>query len=147
MKSIFSLAVVASLLFLSSCCGCRGAATENPHTHITEYQWKLYELGGTKAFADTNSDFYDLTFDDKEQQIVGQAACNRYFMPYSTFGKKQLEIGQGGLTRALCADSENEQRFIEILSSVDSYTVDGDMLLLQRDGEVVAIFQAAEKIK
>lgn len=146
MKRVFNIIAAISMVALVGCCGCRAAKSQNPYT-LTDYKWKLYELNGGVKFADTEHEQYNIIFNQEDGQVQGQAACNSFFMPYATSEVRKLKLSEGGLTRALCQDSRAEQIYIQTLSTVDSYTIDGDMLMLQKDGEVVAIFTAAEKIK
>ena len=53
-----------------------------------------------------------------------------------------LEMSQMGSTRMMCPNQEDEDKFFDMLSQVDSYTIDGDNLMLQRGGDVVAVFEA-----
>ena len=133
--------VMAGMIFLSSCCGCRGAKSTNPH-FLTGNSWKLVELYGVQEIAVDNNELFTITFEPAEHKVSGVAACNRYFGTYSEADVRKLTLGQMGTTRMMCRNMQQESEFLKMLGEVDSYTIDGDMLILQKDGEVISIFQA-----
>jgi len=58
-------------------------------------------------------------------------------------GKTQMEVAQEiASTRAFCPDQAQEDRFIKELDRIDSYRIDGDLLMLMRDGELLMVMQA-----
>ncbi len=146
MRTISTSIFAVILLTLTACCGCNGAKSTNPHT-LTGYEWKLYEVAGKRDFAKSESEYYNAVFDKTEGVIRGRAACNSYTIPYTEQDVRKLQLSEGAVTMAMCPDGANEHLYMQTLRSADSYTIDGNMLMLQKGGEVVAIFEAGSKIQ
>ena len=143
MKKLIRCSLIVSMVgLLTACCGCRGAKSKNPH-FLTTDRWLMTEMHG-KAVERTeeNAESFTIIFDEKEQKVSGVAGCNNFFGPYEETPVRKIKIGPLGATRMMCPDMAMETDFMRMLGETDSYTVDGDMLMLQRDGEVIAIFQA-----
>lgn len=145
MKKLTFLPLVALLFFVvTSCCGCRGAKSKNPYS-LTSSQWQLVEMQGKKIEAVDNT--YTINFDEKENRSYGQGDCNSYFFGYSEESVRKLKFTDGGSTRMFCPNQSQEDKYIQLFQNIDSYTVDGDMLMLQEKGEVVMIFKVkGEKV-
>ncbi|MFI3321378.1 MAG: META domain-containing protein [Rikenellaceae bacterium] len=140
MRKLFILPLMAMLIFaITSCCGCRGAKSNNPYS-LTSSQWQLVEMQGKKIEAVDNN--YTINFDNKENRSYGQGDCNNYFFSYSEESVRKLKFEDGGSTRMFCPNQSQEDTYIQLFKNIDSYTVDGDMLMLQEKGEVVMIFVA-----
>lgn len=139
-KSIIATGAAALLFFIGACCGCHSSKT--PAHTLTSDSWKLVELGGGEKPASSGDDSYTITFDAGENRVFGCGDCNRYFGGYKEVGNRGIEMSQMGTTRMMCPDQENEDKFFDMLSQVDSYTIDGDNLMLQKGGDVIAVFEA-----
>lgn len=141
MKKSIIVAGAASLLFwVGSCCGCRSSKT--PAHTLTSDSWRLVELGGGERLSSSDDDSYTITFDAAESRLFGRGDCNRYFGGYKEMGTRTLEMSHMGSTRMMCPNQEDEDKFLQMLSKADSYTIDGDNLMLQNGGEVIAVFEA-----
>lgn len=141
-KIILSVLALSLISVLSSCCGCKGAKSKNPH-FLTSDKWSLVEMNG-KVVADEHREpeSYTLTFDAKESKIYGVAGCNNFFSTYKENDTRKLTVNDIGSTRKMCPNQTLENEFLSTIKKADSYTIDLDMLMLQKDGEVIAIFQA-----
>lgn len=68
-----------------------------------------------------------------EGQISGSAGCNRYFAGYTRAGQK-LTFSPPGATKMMCATPEGlmmqEQRFLSTLEAVQTFSITGDLLLM-----------------
>lgn len=145
MKKALTLSLIAALVaVLTSCCGCKGAKSKNPH-FLNSHSWQVVEMDKQKI--STEEDSFTLTFDDKEHRIFGRGDCNRFFSGYTEQPTRKLEFSAMGSTKMFCPNQTTEDKFFSTLSAIDSYTIDGDMLMLQKNGEVVMIFQAIPLIK
>ncbi len=139
-KSIIATGAAALLFFVGACCGCRSSKT--PAHTLTSDSWQLVELGGGEKLASTDDDSYTITFDAAENRLFGCGDCNRYFGTYKEVDTRVLEMSPMGSTRMMCPNQTDEDKFFKMLSQVDSYTIDGDNLMLQKGGEVIAVFEA-----
>lgn len=75
-----------------------------------------------------------LTLDPVQQQLIGQAQCNR-LMGQFTLAGDQIGFGQVASTRRACIpDDGSEERFMQALSQVKRYRIERNELLLFGDG-------------
>ena len=132
---ICSLAVV-SLLF-SACCYCRQAALLAAPIHGTE--WTLIEYR-TQPFE--AGDGYRLVFNTQDSTASGRGDCNSFMSRYSLDGNKRLKINHIAITRAMCANDKMERDYLNMLEQADGYSIDGKLLMLLHEGELISVFDA-----
>lgn len=144
-KGIVAAGAAAFLLMLGSCCGCGKGKSLN-HSLVSD-TWKLVELNNGEKLTATNDDSYTITFDATEGRVFGRGDCNRYFGQYKEVETRRLEFSGMGSTRMMCPNQQDEDKFMQIINQADSYTLDGDNLMLQNDGKVIAIFEAIPVVK
>lgn len=137
MNRTILLILVITVGLLSSCCGCRSAKSNNPY-NLFSNGWKLVEMNREKVASEGNA--YSLTFTESDKSVKGVGDCNNFFSDFTLIGVNGLTIDGGGSTRMFCPNQTQEDEYLKTLNSVDSYSVDGDTLLLIKDGEVVLIF-------
>lgn len=88
-------------------------------------EWQVESLGNTD-FTD-----YEVTLrfmqDDEQAQVVGRAACNRYFGSYELTGEG-LRVGQLAGTKMACSEASMrvEYQFLNALSKVNSFHAERD---------------------
>lgn len=137
MKRSFLILLAATLFVVTSCCNCASRSREVKPLVGTE--WHLVQIMGRDV--DKSSDSYNLLF-SADGNVSGVGDCNRLMGSYKTNEKRALELGQLASTRMMCPDQQSEDEFMQMLSGVTHYEMDGDMMLLLSDGELVAIFKA-----
>ena len=142
-KTISATLVILAMVVLSSCCGCKGSKSENPYK-LNTHSWSAIEVDQTKITPE--EDAYTITLDAETGKIFGRGDCNRYFGTYTETETRKLEIVNVGSTRMMCPNQTQEDNFFKALDDVDSYTIDGDILMLQNDGEAAIVFKAIPKI-
>ncbi len=140
MKTLRLMAVISLAFAISSCCACRRNASTVP---LVDTPWKLAQLYGTSTTG-SRAESYTMTL-HADGKISGQGDCNRYSGTFTQIaGSKasgKLTMGDGMVsTRMMCPGQEQENRFMSMLREVDSYSIDGDRLLLIKSGDVLAIF-------
>ena len=126
MKTTVRLLLIAALaVSVAACCSCRkGRKNAKPLTGTT---WSLVEWQGRPFQAKDN---YRLVFGTEEGRFGGRGDCNSIMGNYSVTDK------------GFCPDQAQEDRFIKELDRIDSYRIDGDLLMLMRDGELLMVMQA-----
>jgi len=78
-----------------------------------------------------------------ESALGCRGACNRLLGQYATGDKYALRFSALGSTKMLCPHNEDlEMKMIQILSQTTHYDIDYDMLMLMREGEILAVFKA-----
>ena len=142
MKTLWKLfSATLVVVILAGCCNCRSYQRKNQRPLIGT-EWQLIQLGGEKISAEQDS--FSFTLTDEESQLTGKGACNQLTGIYTTDESRRLNFTQLGSTRMLCPEAEKEARFFEALEKTTHYDMDGPMLLLLSNGDLVAIMQAKE---
>ena len=83
-----------------------------------------------------------------ENGLGGRGACNSLLGQYATGDKYALRFSNLGSTKMLCPHNEAlEMELVKILSKTTHYDIDYDMLMLMREGEILAVFKAQQESK
>lgn len=132
--SLFSL----SLLF-TSCCTSKKSISENTvspkePTEIVEKYWKLIEIRGQKVTAD---DFASkephFTLKSADNRVTGNGGCNSFFGTYELQSNaNRISFSKMGSTKMACMKPTVENEFLNVLETVDNYTVKNDTLQLNK---------------
>ncbi len=135
------MALAALALSITACCACRSGRNTIP---LVGTEWKLAQLGNETVTSGT----YRMTLAE-DGRVSGVGDCNRFTgsfaMPAgSTRTSGGLTVA-GNLvsTRMMCMNQAREDAFLKALREADSWSIDGDRLLLIRGGNVLAIFDPA----
>lgn len=105
--------------------------------------WKLTHLGDPSTRTAERQREAHLIFSAHTMRVSGSGGCNRIMGGFDLDGDK-LHLSRMASTRMACLeDMEQEQRFLQSLSAVERYRINGDHLeLLDASGAVVARFMA-----
>ncbi len=131
-----SLAVV-----VTGCCACRSSRNTIP---LVGTEWKLAQMGNEPV----TSDNYRMTLAE-DGRISGIGDCNRFTGSFtqragSTRTSGGLTVAENLVsTRMMCPGQAREDAFLKVLREADSWSIDGDRLMLIRSGDVLAIFDPA----
>ena len=140
-RSILGLfiSLLCIVLISTSCCDCRQRRKlEKPLVGTT---WQLVQIMARDVQPTDES--YTLLFHD-DNLVSGMGDCNRFTATYAVTSSRSLDIVNLGSTRRLCPNADAETEFFTLLESVTHYEMDADMMLLLRDGTLVAIFKACD---
>ena len=100
--------------------------------------WHLVKMGG-ESYTFPADEFNIIN----ENGLGGRGACNSLLGQYATGDKSALRFSALGSTKMLCPHNEDlEMKMIQILSQTTHYSIEGDELVLKRNGEVLAVFKA-----
>ncbi len=142
MKKINLIPILTLLLLLFvGCCPCR-LGSSKPQLIEIGSSWRALQMG-SKTFE--GSEGYAITF-TAEGQVVGRGDCNRIMGEYTITESRTLDIDKVAATRAMCPDAERERLFIEALESSDSYSIDGESLVLLKQGTVLMIMERVDEL-
>ena len=132
--SLFSL----SLLFIS-CCTSKKTTSENTNspkesTEIVEKYWKLIEINGQKVTAENaTAKEPHLILKSEENRVNGNGGCNSFFGTYELqTNTNRISFSKIGSTRMACMGKNVEADFLNVLETVDNYTVKNDTLQLNK---------------
>ena len=101
----------------------------------------MVEWEGQPFKADNN---YTLVFSKEKGRFGGRGDCNSIMGNYTLSDNGKIKIESVASTRAMCANQAQEDKFIKELDRVDSYRIDGDLLMLMHDGEMLMVMQAQD---
>lgn len=122
---------------ISSCCSCRKGKSRDT-VSLTGTKWQLTQLAGAPV-SSTIEDSYTLEL-GTDKRVSGKGNCNRVTGSYELPGTGKIKFNGMASTRMMCPDQQTEDKFLKELGSADSYTIDGKMLMLLREGETIMVF-------
>lgn len=113
---------------------------------VEDITWELMELDGAKRInKELDSKAYFI-LNSSEGQVSGNLGCNNFFGSYTLQSAMRISFGQLGATMKACPDMSTEQRFNEVLQTVDNYTVQNGLLYLNKAKMApLAVFKAVNK--
>ena len=111
----------------------RGCGGQSVHL-LQGVEWKVMELDDND-YSDENVTIRFSHEDSGDMQVVGRAACNRYFGSYDLTGEG-LNIGQLAGTKMACEDATMriEYEFLNALSNTQGFSVE------REDGEPAVVY-------
>jgi heat shock protein HslJ len=124
---------------IAGCCNCRSLQRKNQRP-LVGTEWQLIQLGGVTMQPVEGK--YTLQLTGEEQRVAAVGACNQILATYVVDDKQTLRIENPASTRMLCPDAETEAKFVEVLAKTTRYDMDGEMLLLFEQENLLAVFQA-----
>ena len=135
------LSIAAMVAVLVGCCNCRAVQKKNQRP-LENTEWQLIQLGGETVQPGEGK--YTIQFFAEENRFAGVGECNRLTATYTSSEKRDLKLENAGMTRMMCPNQEAEDRFVEMLNKVTRYDMDGQMLMLFADDDLLAVFQAKQ---
>lgn len=122
------------ILFLAGACTTNAITLENT-------RWYLTEIEGDREIVILNEKAPFLELDLKSLKAGGNATCNNYFSSYTIDGNN-LSFGEIATTKMACQeDTDQEHRYLQALSRIDSYEIRDKNLYLIENGTVILIFE------
>ena len=100
--------------------------------NLVEKYWKLLELHGNPIASANSSKEAHIIFHIDGNRFSGDAGCNRFMGSYQTKEPNRIVLSSAAATMMMCLDMETEAKFLQMLETVDSYSVQNDTLLLYR---------------
>ncbi|MBE6190152.1 MAG: META domain-containing protein [Alistipes sp.] len=142
MKIFYQMLSIAALVaVLVGCCNCRAVQKKNQKP-LEGTEWQLVQLGGESIQPVEGK--YTIQFFAEENRFAGVGECNHLTATYSTNEKRDLVLENAGMTRMMCPNQEAEDRFVEMLNKVTRYDMDGQMMMLFAENDLLAVFQAKQ---
>ena len=134
-----AVAVVAGAALFTGCCACRKYQKETQRP-LVGTEWQLIQLGGRNVQPEEGRFTVEFHADGL---LSGVGSCNRLTGRYAVEGDRVLKVQPIGMTMMMCpSDMETEHAMAVALEEADHYDMDGPTLLLLKDGELTAVFQA-----
>ena len=136
---LFSLTLLFSLVLALGCCDCRKRAKlEKP---LVGTKWQLVQIMGRDVTPADDS--YTLLF-HSNGTASGKGDCNIFTATFITTKTRALDINDLGSTRRYTENYEAEGAYYDMLEGVTHYEMDGDNMILLKNGTLVGIMHAVE---
>lgn len=119
--------IIAALLLATTTTACVTSVNAPATTDLVGGVWLVEDIASRGVIDNART---TISF-GSDGRLTGDTACNRYFADYEVSGD-MLEIGNAGTTKRACVPAvmDQEQRFLEVLGAVDSYTIDATRALI-----------------
>ncbi|MFD2514959.1 META domain-containing protein [Pontibacter locisalis] len=130
---------ILTSVFLVNSCTLKTSDIVTQDNTILDAYWMLVSLEGQDVPMPSDSRTAFIRFQEKENDVHGFTGCNKFFGKY-TLGEESLALSELRATRMACAGMENENKFLDVLSRVDSYRISKNVLTLYDDDKAVATF-------
>lgn len=141
MKNRSLIRLISGLVFLLLVAACSGTGPADQNT-LQGSRWTLVGLADETPLGEV-----DVTAEFSEGQVAGNSGCNSYSGTYEVDGEN-IEIGELTMTLMACLDPDGimdqEQRFLELLAGSQTFTVEGDQLILHTSSGETLTFSAQE---
>lgn len=133
-----SVLVVIIVAMLTGCCACKRYQKKYGKP-LQGTVWVLTQFEG-QEFKDGSEDRYCFTL-EADNRMHGRGDCNSIMGGYTAYDDGYIKFDKMASTRAFCQNQTMEDKFIQLLTSAESYKMDGPMLMLFADSKLVAMFQ------
>ncbi|SMO55949.1 META domain-containing protein [Solitalea koreensis] len=137
MKNIFQRLIYALIfcLLFSACSTVKGPPT------LANNHWELQDVKGVDIYLAFNIKHgIFIEFNDSTKKFNGYTGCNNFFGEYTVDGNK-LHFSDMSTTRMACPQMKSENLYLQAISQVDNYRIDGKKLLLYKGEEVLATYK------
>lgn len=110
---------------------------------LEDVNWVATELMGKPVIAVAGHPTANIQMHSVDKKLTGFSGCNSIFGGYDS-SHEGLKFDPVGATRVACLDHPHmEPEFLQALTSTVSYRMPKDLELLDKDGKVIARFQAS----
>lgn len=125
------------ILFILSC-----SPKLSPDHSWADQKWVLTEINGVPVqLSGTDKDAH-LVFSPKERRYSGSGGCNRIMGTYAMDKGNKIRFNKPAGTLMACPDLKFEQKFIEVLGSVEKYGVSDKEMIFSDGNTTVLKFQS-----
>jgi len=118
------------------------AESEDPGKVLEGGPWLMLDLNGEIVQLPAGERQPSILFLRQDRRVTGYSGCNGFTGGYDQRGDA-LTFGLLAMTRRYCAGAagEVERKFVEMLSKVRSWQIEGGMLLFSEGNKVLARFR------
>lgn len=108
--------------------------------------WVLKIFEGKAVTESFKGNIPTIEFDFEKNEVFGSAGCNRYFGAFTLEGDL-FKAPKMGSTMMACLEDNQENRFLEILSSTEDVTIslENDLLTFSVGGKALLMFEKGTK--
>jgi heat shock protein HslJ len=139
------LLLIVCLLVTASCKSSKqtttttSSITPTPNSPLENTFWQLAEVNGkpTATPADGNEAHIKLL---SGGELKGYAGCNQLMGKYTTAVNGSIKF-EAGSTKRMCDNMATENFMMSAIRSANRYVIDGELLKLYKDKELLAFFK------
>ncbi|QKF58383.1 META domain-containing protein [Aliarcobacter lanthieri] len=132
--NIFLITVI-STIFLTAC-STKQNELEDMKT-LKNTKWKALVLNNVEV--NNNIKVANINFEE-DGRVFGNLGCNNFFSSFKEDNGK-LTLAQAGSTMMMCSDMTTEHNFLNVISTVKSYEINGKTLrLFDKNNNEIAKF-------
>lgn len=128
--------VIVALMLIGTFSSCKSTF---PDTKWVNKQWTAGEMSGVPIQTSNSPQDAHLIFNATDKLVNGNGSCNRVYGPYEIGKKNSLKFGNLASTMMACQNQAFENKFLEILRSVEYYQVSGGELWLKDSRKKVVL--------
>jgi heat shock protein HslJ len=134
MKNYFTKISLLFVVLLSFSCSSSKKTIADKPSDIVEKYWKLIEIRGQKV---TTENFAakepHLILKSADNRVTGNGGCNSFFGTYELQANvNRISFSKIGSTKMACMKPTVEDDFLNVLETVDNYTIKNDTLQLNK---------------
>ena len=100
-------------------------------------EWELTQLNNEQVPAGIR---IMIVFDEANTRYSGTASCNNYNGLFKLDGGS-LRLAQAVSTKKMCPDMTWENKYLPILTKIDTWNIVDDKLQLMSEGAVIAVYK------
>jgi heat shock protein HslJ len=115
--------------------GCSPKAA--PDTAWSDKKWVAMEINGVPVQTGNTDKDAHLVFEPAKRTFFGSGGCNRITGAYQIEKKGKISFSNVASTKMACNDQAFEDYFLNAVASVNGFTLDGQTLVLKKDGNTV----------
>lgn len=151
MKKMFNTSILllfmAISMTLQSCCAIWPTTKMVDSVSFETTKWHLQQLNGENIDSQPEESFF-LIFDKEEGRFNGAGDCNliggEYVVTQTKAKRKQtlagdIKFDKVRSTRRYCPNDDLERKFIEMINTIDSFSIEGNRLKLFNDGKLKGV--------
>lgn len=119
---------------------------ESSTAAFKDIRWELVELMGQPVkYASADSQKVYIQFNSGDSRVNGNDGCNAFTGAFEAKDGQRLYISKLAATKKFCVQMPTEENFVEILQSIDNYSVsEGTLILTKARMAPMARFKAVE---
>lgn len=135
MKITFFTAL-AALVFMTSCSSTQGVTSVS---NIAG-EWTIEQINGSAIDKKAGDSVPFLGFDVKDKRVYGNTGCNS-LTGILKIDANNIDFGNMGCTRMMCANMGNEQKVLNALNQVKKFNLNahGNLVLTNNNGKEIIL--------
>jgi heat shock protein HslJ len=128
--------MLVALMLIGTFSSCKSTF---PDAQWVNKQWTAVEMLGVPVQTSNSPEDAHLFFNPSGKIVNGNGSCNPIYGPYEIGKKSSLKFGNLASTRMACQNQAFENKYLEVLQSVEFYQLSGGELWLKDSRKQVVL--------